>query len=148
MERVQQWKEQSRWVNSRAVRVGVAHWLPCWWASSPSGQSSQPPRPAQAESVWAAGDGVIINVQTGAKNGSTHQQWVSSIYIQVGTGANQSYGCGRFESWTQGFYSTAERCETASWAINRWVSTGNYVCGAFDDFGGWPRRIACIAINV
>ncbi|WP_326943688.1 hypothetical protein OG439_27415 [Amycolatopsis sp. NBC_01307] len=104
--------------------------------------------PAQAESVWAAGDGVIINVQTGAKNGSTHQQWVSSIYIQVGTGANQSYGCGRFESWTQGFYSTAERCETASWAINRWVSTGNYVCGAFDDFGGWPRRIACIAINV
>ncbi|MEU1687880.1 hypothetical protein [Micromonospora sp. NPDC005707] len=105
-------------------------------------------RPAHADSVWAMGGSVIINVQTGAKDTSNHTQWVSSIYIQTGTAADNSYGCGTFEAWTQGFYAQAERCEAAYWTINRWVENGNYVCGAFDDFGGWPRRIACIAIRV
>ncbi|OKI64336.1 hypothetical protein [Micromonospora sp. CB01531] len=105
-------------------------------------------QPAHADSVWAMGGSVIINVQTGAKNTSNGTQWVSSIYIQTGTAAKMSYGCGKFEAWTQGFYAQAERCETGYWTINRWVGTGNYVCGAFDDFDGWPRQIACIAIRV
>jgi hypothetical protein len=104
--------------------------------------------PAHAEQVWASGGGTIIIVETGTKNTSNHTQWVSSIYVQTGTSADNSYGCGKFESWTQGFYASAERCENAYWTINRWVANGNNVCGAFDDFGGWPRRIACIAIKV
>lgn len=104
--------------------------------------------PAHAADVWAFGGGVIVKVETGGKNVGNHTQWVSSIYIETGTAANNSYGCGKFESWTQGFYGATERCGTAYWTINRWVGTGNYVCGAFDDFDGWPRRIACIAIQV
>ncbi|MFD6754888.1 hypothetical protein [Micromonospora gifhornensis] len=106
------------------------------------------PKPAQADSVWATGGSVMIDVHARAKKTSNRTQWVSSIYIQTGTAASNSYGCGKFEAWTQGFYAEAERCETAGWTINRWVGTGNYVCGAFDDLDGWPRQIACIAIRV
>jgi len=105
-------------------------------------------QPAQAQQVWGFGDGTIIIVDTGAKNTSNHTQWVNSIYIQTGTSESNSYGCGKFESWTQGFYAATERCGDAYWTIDRWVGTGNNVCGAFDDFGNWPRRIACIAIKV
>jgi hypothetical protein len=105
--------------------------------------------PAHAASVWAAGDRIIINVQTGDKNTSNHTQWVSSIYVEASTSAANTYGCGTFEAWTQGFYASTVRCGTAFWNISRSVGTGNYVCGAFTDIDrGWPRTIACIAIRV
>jgi hypothetical protein len=104
---------------------------------------------AHADSIWASGNPIIINVQTGGKNYSNHTQWVSSIYIQVPTAKNYGYGCGKFEAWTQNYYVTTQACGSQSYNISRWVATGNYVCGAFTPFDtAWPRAVACIAIRV
>jgi hypothetical protein len=104
---------------------------------------------AHASSIWASGDPILINVQTGGKNSGNHTQWVSSIYIQVPTAKNYGYGCGKFEAWTQNYYVTTQACGSQFYYISRWVATGNYVCGAFTPFGtAWPRAVACIAIRV
>lgn len=104
---------------------------------------------AQGQEVWGHNGTVIIKVITGAKNYRNHTQWVSSITILAGTSAANSYGCGTFEGWTQGFYRRGKYCEAISWYISRWVSSGNAVCGAFRDIAGkWQRYVACIAIRV
>ena len=106
---------------------------------------------AHASSIWASGDPILINVQTGGMNYANHTQWVSSIYIDVPTPQNYDYGCGKFEAWTQNYYVTTQACGGQFYYIDKWVATGNYVCGAFtpfDIYKAWPRAIACIAIRV
>ncbi|HVF04300.1 MAG TPA: hypothetical protein VNA20_05635 [Frankiaceae bacterium] len=105
--------------------------------------------PAHAAEVWASGGTVTVKVVTGGKNYSNRTQWVSSITVLTNTSANNSYGCGTFEGWTQGFYARVERCDSVHFYISRWVGSGNYVCGAFQDIDRrWNRSIACIAIRV
>ena len=107
------------------------------------------PQPAQAAEVWAWGGTAIVKVETGAKNYSNRTQWVSAITILSATSSANSYGCGTFEAWTQNFYARADRCGSVYFYISRWVSSGNYVCGAFQDIARrWARSIACIAIRV
>jgi hypothetical protein len=99
--------------------------------------------------VWAFGDRIIIDVQTGNMNHSNNTQLVDSITIESATASNDDYGCGLFEAWTQGYYTSSQACGAVFYYINRWVSTGNYVCGAFTAFDtNWPRTIACIGISV
>ncbi|HVE97802.1 MAG TPA: hypothetical protein VNA12_01330, partial [Mycobacteriales bacterium] len=105
--------------------------------------------PANAGEVWAHGGTVIIKVVTGDKNYRQRTQWVTSITVMTSTRKENSYGCGRFEGWTQGFYRAADRCESVHFYISRWVSSGNHVCGAFQDIDRrWSRSIACITIKV
>ena len=138
-------KAVARRLRRRSVRVLIA-------VSAILGATMIAAPPANAASVWAMGNGIIINVQTGSKNYGNHTQWVSSISIQASTSVQYEYGCGRYEAWTQGFYASAYEwsgCGGMYWTINRWVGSGNYVCGAFTAVDtGWPRTIACIAIRV
>lgn len=102
-----------------------------------------------ATDVWAGGNLNVIDVQTGAKNYSNHTQWVTGIAILSNTAANDNLGCGLFEAWTQGFYASSYGCGAVYYYIERWVSTGNNVCGAFTAYNtNWPRSIACISIRV
>lgn len=96
--------------------------------------------------VQGSSGGTWIWVTTGAKNYSNHTQWVSKITVLTGR-----YGAcpGKLEGWTYKWYATKTVCGeyAISWFINRWIPTGNAVCGASQNrYGG--RDVACIAIRV
>jgi hypothetical protein len=100
---------------------------------------------ANSSSVWAFAPEVIINVNTGAKDTANHTQLVN--YITILPGGSE---CGKIEAWTQGWYKSTVACtQGITWYINRWVSSGQNVCGAFTDYSGnYSRNIACISIRV
>ncbi len=102
------------------------------------------PSMATAEVVQMWGGSTHIWVGTGGKNYANHTQWVS--YITVSTGA---FCPTRAEAWTAGFYAAKVMCGPAfvMWYINRWVPSGNGVCGAASD-PPYERQIACITIRV
>ncbi|HXH26844.1 MAG TPA: hypothetical protein VNG90_03030 [Candidatus Acidoferrum sp.] len=98
--------------------------------------------------IYAQGGATMIWVNTGAKDYTHHTQWVSRITVESGASTCPSL----YEAWTAGFYASSVRCSptAVTWYINRWVPTGNYVCGAAQASNGkiTERQIACIAIRV
>ena len=98
------------------------------------------PAPAMADSlVQGCHLGMCVDVYTGAKNYSNHTQWVSAIDVYGSGGAQQ------VQAWTYNFYQQANAPSARFWA-NRWVPSGNNVCGAVVVQGN--RQIACIVIRV
>jgi len=92
---------------------------------------------------------MCINVTTGAKDPTHHVQWVTSIQIKT-----YSLCQNKWEAWTQNWYNhSSGGCYYSSpfWYINKWVSSGNYVCGRawkYDPVLGWGYATACILIKV
>jgi hypothetical protein len=101
---------------------------------------------ASAAVVQATGGGTWIWVTTGAKNYSNRTQWVSKVTVLTGSAG----ACpGKLEAWTYNWYATKAVCGSyaISWFVNRWIPSGNGVCGAsLNRYGG--RDIACISIRV
>jgi hypothetical protein len=104
----------------------------------PAAQAAAKPRNATVQGCHLI---ACITVYTGSKNYGNHTQWVSGIEV-TSLGGN-----GHLEAWTQNFYNQSWGTGDVYYAINRWVATGNYVCGAVT-VPGVDRRIACIGISV
>ena len=98
--------------------------------------------------VFGWGGSTMIWVGTGAKDYTHHTQWVSWITVESGASTCPSL----YEAWTYGFYASKQMCSPAAitWYIDRWVPSGNYVCGsAHVRLNGIDeRQIACIQIKV
>ncbi|HEX6701465.1 MAG TPA: hypothetical protein VF101_12115 [Gaiellaceae bacterium] len=97
----------------------------------------------------SAGGWFCVNVVTGGKDYTYHRQWVVSINMRA-TSLCQN----RWEAWTQNWYvSQYVGCQywSPTFYINRWVGSGNYVCGRgwkWNDIFGWGYATACIKISV
>jgi hypothetical protein len=112
-------------------------------------------RPASAGIVQGCTFGssvgyMCINVDTGGKDYANHRQWVTSIQVKT-----YSLCQNRWEAWTQGWYNQSSGgCYYSSpfWYINKWVGSGNYVCGRAWKYDptlyGWQQATACIYISV
>ncbi len=102
--------------------------------------------PAHADEVWAPAGATLIKVTTGSKNYGNHTQYVT--YVTVLVGSNPDHTCGKFEAWTQGYYQASKYLQRGHFFVSRWVSTGNYVGGAFTASSGkYSREVGCIAIR-
>lgn len=104
--------------------------------------------PAAADSwVTSVGDGAAVVVQTGAKNYSNHTQYV--VGISVLPPANGSW-CDTVDAWTQNWYhGQVTGCASGYFFyIQRWVSSGNGVCGRVFDYHYGTWGTACITIRV
>lgn len=103
--------------------------------------------PASAATVVGITSGSEIVVVTGAKNSSNHTQYVNGIMVVP---PNNGAYCDTVDAWTQNWYSgQVTGCSSSYYfAINRWVATGNYVCGRVTEYHYGTTGTACIAIRV
>jgi hypothetical protein len=109
------------------------------------------PSTASADTVYGWGNPVIA-VNTGAKNYANHTQYVSSITI---LDPRNHCDWGTAEAWTYGFYKSTLLCQQTFIWIDRWVPSGNNVCGSnwfrgtyANGAPGWFHGVTCIVIRV
>jgi hypothetical protein len=84
-----------------------------------------------------------IRVTYGEKDYTHHTEYVAAIRM------TSTFCQHQFEAWTQNYYaSSSSGCSTDSgtWVINKWVQSGNYVCGRGTRSG--KQTTACQAIKV
>lgn len=104
---------------------------------------SAPPAGAINGIVNACAHGVVcVDVDTGGKDGRNHTQWVGSIHLYALAPLSKT------EAWTENFYQARGGSNDAWFTVNRWIHSGNNVCGAGTISGTNIRRIACITIRV
>lgn len=104
--------------------------------------------PAAADSwITAFGNGAAVVVETGAKNYSNHTQYVVGISVLP---PDNGAWCDTVDAWTQNWYhGQVTGCSNGYWFyIERWVASGNYVCGRVFDYHYGTWGTACIAIRV
>lgn len=93
---------------------------------------------------WSiSGYAACVSADMGSKNTSNHTQWVGNVTAYKTDGATSSLT----EVWGDGFYQSHSGNDTSyTWAINKWVASGTYICAAFTYPSG--RETACISISV
>ncbi|MGW5670035.1 hypothetical protein [Micromonospora sp. NPDC003776] len=120
-------------------------------------------QPAAADTVNGyAGAGLVITVNTGAKNYNNRTQYIGSIYV-LDTAGWICDNSDPTEAWAGSvWYTSATGCPRGSlFTIDRWVPSGSGVCGSYYRWKSFPgtypwspprverfRFIACITISV
>jgi hypothetical protein len=83
----------------------------------------------------------MVQADMGGKNFGNHTQWVGRVTVHT------NYPPYLLEAWGDGFYKQAWWGD-GGWNINRWVRSGTNICGAYTQYPGSWRDIACIHISV